>query len=88
MATVEVRYTDYKDFGGVKFPTLHHAHQGDPVLNPAHNIQEIRVTNVQANVTVPPAAVPDAVRTATAAPAIVEGQAGGRRVAACGRFPP
>jgi len=68
----EVRYTDYKDFGGVKFPTLHHAHQGDPVLNPAHNIQEIRVTNVQANVTVPPAAVPDAVRTAAVAPVTVE----------------
>ena len=60
----EMRYTQYKDFGGVEFPTLVHVHQGDPVLNPAHNYYEIKVTNVQANVKVPVEAVPDAVRTA------------------------
>ena len=26
----EMRYTEYKDFGGVKFPMLLHTHQGDP----------------------------------------------------------
>ena len=33
----EMRYTQYKDFNGVKFPQLVHVHQGDPRLNPAHN---------------------------------------------------
>jgi glyoxylase-like metal-dependent hydrolase (beta-lactamase superfamily II) len=67
----EFRYTDYKDFGGLRFPTLLHVHQGDPVLIPQHNIQEIRVSSVQANLAVPPLTVPDAVRTATAAPVSV-----------------
>ena len=70
----EMRYTEYKDFGGIKFPTVLHVHQGDPVLNPAHNIQEIRVTKLQANVTVPAITVPDAVRQATAAPVRVDPQ--------------
>ncbi len=65
----EMRYTGYKDFGEIRFPALLHVHQGDPVLNPAHNIQEIRVTSVQANVPVPAIAVPDEVRKA-AAPAV------------------
>jgi hypothetical protein len=26
----EMCYTEYKDFGGVKFPMLLHTHQGDP----------------------------------------------------------
>jgi len=64
----ELRYTNYKDFGGVKFPTLLHIHQGDPRLNVAHNSMEITVTNVQPNVAVAPIPVPDAVRTATAPP--------------------
>jgi glyoxylase-like metal-dependent hydrolase (beta-lactamase superfamily II) len=75
----EVRYTEYRDVGGIKFPMLWHAHQGDPVLNPAHNSQEIRVTNVMPNVAVPAMSVPEPVRTATAAtatstPARVEAQ--------------
>ena len=49
----EIRHLDYKDFGGVQFPTQIHMHQGDPVLNPAHNMMDIRVSNVQTNVTVP-----------------------------------
>lgn len=63
----EMRYTQYKDFGGVKFPTLVHVHQGDPRLNPAHNYYEYRITSVNANVPVPTMPVPDAVRTAKAA---------------------
>jgi glyoxylase-like metal-dependent hydrolase (beta-lactamase superfamily II) len=65
----ELRYTNYKDFGGVKFPTTLHIHQGDPRLAVAHNSMEITLTNVQPNVAVPAMTVPDAVRTA-AAPAV------------------
>ena len=45
----EHRYTEYKDYNGVKFPGLVHTHQGDPRLNPGHNSQEIRVTRVEVN---------------------------------------
>jgi glyoxylase-like metal-dependent hydrolase (beta-lactamase superfamily II) len=51
-----------------------HVHQGDPVLNPAHNIMEIKVTNVQTNVNVPAITVPDVVKQATAPPERVESQ--------------
>jgi glyoxylase-like metal-dependent hydrolase (beta-lactamase superfamily II) len=64
----EVRHLNYRDFGGVKFPTTIHVHQGDPVLNPAHNLMEIHVTSVQANAAVPPMLVPESVRTAAAPP--------------------
>src|SRR5207245_323889 len=57
----EWRYTDYKDFNGIKFPALVHVHQGDPVLNAAHNSMEIHVTNVQPNASMPAMTVPDAV---------------------------
>ena len=70
----EVRHLNYRDFGPVKFPTTIHVHQGDPVFNPAHNLMEIRVTSVQANATVPPLAVPEPVRTATAPPVRAESQ--------------
>lgn len=70
----EFRYTDYRDFGGIKFPGLVHVHQGDPVLNPAHNSMEIKVASVQANASVPPIAVPDVVRNAKAAPVRAEAE--------------
>ncbi len=70
----EMRYTEYKDFGGIKFPAVVHVHQGDPVLNPAHNYYEIRVTNVQANMSVPAIPVPDAVRQAKPAPVRADAQ--------------
>jgi len=70
----EMRFTKYKDFGGVQFPTLLHVHQGDPRLNPAHNYYEYNVTDVKANVAVATMPVPDAVRTAVAAPVKVESQ--------------
>jgi hypothetical protein len=60
----EFRYTQYKDFGGIKFPALVHVHLGNLVLNPAHNIYEIKVNSVIANVSVPEISVPDAVRQA------------------------
>jgi glyoxylase-like metal-dependent hydrolase (beta-lactamase superfamily II) len=45
----EHRYTEYREYDGVKFPGLLHSHQGDPRLNPGHNSQEIRVTAVEVN---------------------------------------
>jgi glyoxylase-like metal-dependent hydrolase (beta-lactamase superfamily II) len=62
----ELRYTDYKDYAGVKFPSVLHIHQGDPRLSTAHNSMEIKVTSVQPNVNVPAMTVPDPVRTAAA----------------------
>ena len=62
----EIRHLNYKDFGGVKFPTTIHVHQGDPVFNPAHNMMEIRVSDVRTNVNVPAMPVPDNIRNAPA----------------------
>lgn len=70
----EMRYTKYKDFGGVQFPTLVHVHQGDPRLNPAHNYYEYTVMDVKANVAVMKMAVPEIVRAAVAPPVKVESQ--------------
>src|ERR1700733_10444771 len=68
----EMRYTKYKNFDGVQFPTLLHVHQGDPRLNPAHNYYEYNVTDVKANQPVTTTPVPDVVRTAIAPPVKVE----------------
>ncbi|MBZ5660668.1 MAG: MBL fold metallo-hydrolase [Acidobacteriia bacterium] len=70
----EMRYTMYKNFGGVMFPGLIHVHQGDPRLNPAHNYYELNVTDVKADVPVNTMPVPEAVRTAVPAPVKVESQ--------------
>ena len=59
----EMRYTEYQDFGGVKFPMLLHTHQGDPRVNVAHNYYEYRVTSVKPNAPVATMPVPDVVRT-------------------------
>jgi glyoxylase-like metal-dependent hydrolase (beta-lactamase superfamily II) len=67
-----MRYTKYKNFDGVMFPTLVHVHQGDPRLNPAHNYYEYTITDVKANVPVTPIEAPDVVRTAVAPPVRVE----------------
>jgi glyoxylase-like metal-dependent hydrolase (beta-lactamase superfamily II) len=70
----EMRYTKYKNFDGVQFPTMLHVHQGDPRLNPAHNYYEYNVTDVKANVPLTPMPVPDAVRTAAVTPGIASYQ--------------
>ena len=70
----EMRFTKYKNFDGVQFPTLIHVHQGDPRLNPAHNYYEYTVTDVKANVPAATMAVPEVVRTADAPPVRVESQ--------------
>ena len=70
----EMRYTQYQDFGGIRFPMLLHTHQGDPRLNPAHNYYEYRVTSVKPNAPVTAIPVPDVVRKAVIPPARVESQ--------------
>ena len=70
----ELRYTNYKDFGGVKFPTLLHIHQGDPRLSVAHNSMEITVSSVEPNVSVPAVNAPEVVQKATAPPERAESQ--------------
>ncbi len=70
----ELRYTNYKDYAGVKFPTTLHIHQGDPRLSVAHNSMEITVNNVQPNVSVAAMNVPDAVQKAAAPRERVESQ--------------
>jgi len=70
----EMRYTEYKDFGGVKFPMLLHTHQGDPRVNVAHNYYEYRVTSVKPNAPVTTMPVPDVVKSAVTPRARVESQ--------------
>jgi glyoxylase-like metal-dependent hydrolase (beta-lactamase superfamily II) len=56
---VETSYSDYKDFGGVKFPSHIVQKQG------GWTTLDINVTNAKANVTDAALQVPDAVRSAT-----------------------
>jgi glyoxylase-like metal-dependent hydrolase (beta-lactamase superfamily II) len=57
---VETSYSDYKDFGGVKFPSHIVQKEG------GWTTLELNVTNAKANVMDAPLQVPDAVRSATA----------------------
>ena len=63
----EIRYTQYKDFAGVKFPGDIHTHQGDQRLDEGHNSFQLTVKDVKANSSIAAIAVPDNVRQATAA---------------------
>jgi glyoxylase-like metal-dependent hydrolase (beta-lactamase superfamily II) len=62
----EIRYTQYREFGNVKFPGDIHTHQGDQRLDEGHNSFQLTVKNVRGN---PGASisVPDNVRQAPAA---------------------
>ena len=71
---LEHRYDNYKDFGGVKFPSGLHSHMGNPVIHPGHNSQDIQVAALQSNVAVPALTVPDAVRQAKPTPVRAESQ--------------
>ena len=62
----EIRYTQYRDFGGVKFPGDIHTHQGDQRLDEGHNSFQLTVKNVRVNPSVPAITVPDNVRQASA----------------------
>jgi glyoxylase-like metal-dependent hydrolase (beta-lactamase superfamily II) len=70
----EHRFTDYKDYNGVKFPAVLHSHQGDPSIFPGHNWMEVRPASVTPNVNAPALTVTDAVRNATVPPVRVESQ--------------
>jgi glyoxylase-like metal-dependent hydrolase (beta-lactamase superfamily II) len=78
----ELVLTNYKDFGGVMFPTTFHAHhdldddlEGEGVnVSGGHNSFGLTVSNVQANVNDAALTVPDAVRQATVPPVRVESQ--------------
>lgn len=77
----EIRYTDYKDFGGVRFPTNIHGHTGAVgyeftrgFWNLDPNSLQINVASVQPNVSAAALPVPDAVRQATIPPVRVESQ--------------
>ena len=76
----EVRYGDYKDFGGLKFPTEFHQHtdldDSDflPNISGGHDSFGIIVTDVKADVPDAPLVVPDVVRKATVPPVVVVSQ--------------
>ena len=77
----EIRYTNYKDFAGVKFPTNFHGHTGAVGYDYARgfwtldpNSLQLNVKAVQPNPSIATVAVPDAVRQATIPPVRVETQ--------------
>ncbi len=70
----EIRYTVYKDFGGAKYPTVMHVHNGNRYLDFGHDVMEVHVTDVKPNATVAALNVPDAVRQATVPPVRVVSQ--------------
>jgi len=78
----EVVYGDYKDFGGVMFPTDHHAHhdldddlEGQGVnVSGGHNSFGLTVSNLRVNPPDAAPAIPDAVRTAKVQPPQVNAQ--------------
>jgi glyoxylase-like metal-dependent hydrolase (beta-lactamase superfamily II) len=65
---VEIRYSDYKDFGGVKFPAHIVQQQG------GQTILDLNVTGVQTNVPNAGLQIPDAVQQATLPPVRVTSQ--------------
>ena len=89
----ELVYTNYKDFGGVMFPTNFHAHhdldddlEGEGVnVSGGHNSFGLTVRNVRVNMPDAAPAVPDAVRTANVPPVQVESQKIGERRVLHGR---
>ena len=70
----ESRYSGYKQFGTVTFPTLIHHHQGDDRLNPGHNAMEVEVSAVQANTPVQVLTPPDSAKVPPMSMATVESQ--------------
>ena len=77
----EIRYTDYEDFGGIKFPTNIHGHAGASgydyiqkfwYVDP--NFLQVNVVSVEPNVSGAAPTVPDAVRRAPVPPVRVETQ--------------
>ena len=77
---VEHRYLDYKDFGGVRFPTTFDYHTNwDQEVSPwnpngGHNAMALSVRSVQSNACGEPLVVPDTVRQARLPPVRVESE--------------
>lgn len=64
---VEIRYSDYRDVGGAKFPFRIHAHKGDHPLLPGGNGRnwlDLRIGDVKTNISNPAQPVPETVRVA------------------------
>ena len=76
----ETVYSNYRDFGEVRFPTTFHQHQDHddnerlPNVSGGDHSFGLTVTDVRANVSGAALAVPDMVREATVAPVRVETQ--------------
>ena len=76
----ETEYSDYKDFGGLKFPTHFHHHDAfddetqPPNYNGGHNGLDFEVTEVKPNDCGTALSVPDPVRNAAAPQVRVESQ--------------
>jgi glyoxylase-like metal-dependent hydrolase (beta-lactamase superfamily II) len=78
----ELVLTNYKDFGGVMFPSTFHAHhdldddlEGEGVnVSGGHNSFGLTISNVQVNVNDAALTIPEVVRTATVPPVRVESQ--------------
>jgi glyoxylase-like metal-dependent hydrolase (beta-lactamase superfamily II) len=77
----ETVYSNYKDFGGVKFPGTFHHHDdlddtssGNPVVRGGHHGFDLRVSDVKPNACGDPITAPDTVQTATIPPVRVESQ--------------
>ena len=72
----EIRYSQYKDFGGIKFPMHIHMHRGDHPLIPRLGMNYLDISVSDAKMNVPNAAqvVPDAARKATIPPVRVDVQ--------------
>ena len=67
----EYHFSNYKDFGGVKFPMVIDVYQGDARINPGHSFAHYDVTSVAVNPSLPPLVVPDSVKNARPAAARV-----------------
>jgi glyoxylase-like metal-dependent hydrolase (beta-lactamase superfamily II) len=59
----EMRYGAYKQFGSVKFPATIHHDEGDARFNAGHNVLDVQVTDVKANVSLQFLPVPDSAKT-------------------------
>lgn len=55
----ETVMSDYKDFGGVKYPAVMRFHQGDARFDRGQNAKEVRVSAVKANVAAPAVKLPN-----------------------------
>ena len=60
----EYHFSGYKDYGGVKFPSVIDIYQGDARVSAGHSFAQIKVSAVTVNPTLAPLVVPDSVKNA------------------------